>query len=35
MHEMAKEDSSWFNQILTIADTGVISEAYIEEERRQ
>lgn len=35
MYNMAKEDPSWFNQILTIADTGVVSEAYIEEERKQ
>lgn len=33
IYNMAKENTSWFSQLLTIKDTWVISEEYIQEER--
>lgn len=34
LHEMARRDPSWFCQLLTVDDTGVISHEDIEAERR-
>ena len=34
LHEMAKGNEEWFSQVLTIKDTGLITEADIESERQ-
>lgn len=35
LYELARSDPNWFGQRLTVADTGIITDAQIEQERRE